>query len=176
VVFAVLGVLLQTVLAHVAYDARVWLSRIGGAVIIIFGLYLARILPIPWLERDYKLQVGAAPGRNRYLTSALFGAAFATGWTPCVGAVLGAILTLAVTSPGTALAMLLAYSLGLGLPFLAVGLFAAGAQKFINRWAGAMQKISVVFGLVLVALGVLVFTQRLERIASFELLNRFLAP
>jgi len=173
-VFALLGVLLQTTLSHVAYDARIWLSRIGGIIIIGFGLYLARVVPIPWLERDYKLPVGGKPGRSRYVTSVLFGAAFAAGWTPCVGAVLGAILTLAVTSPGTAFAMLLAYSLGLGLPFLLVGMFAAGAQTLINRYAGAMKKVSIFFGVVLVVLGVLVFTQRLERVANFEFLNRFL--
>lgn len=174
VVFALLGVLLQTALSSVAYDARIWLSRAGGIIIIAFGLYLARILPIPWLEREYKMLVHASAGRSRYVTSALFGAAFAAGWTPCVGAVLGAILTLAAAHPGSAFALLMAYSLGLGLPFLLVGLFAAGAQGFVNRYAGAMQKVSIAFGLVLVVLGVLVFTQRLDRIARFDLLDRFL--
>jgi len=173
-VFALLGVLLQTALSSVAYDARVWLSRIGGAIIVAFGLYLARILPLPWLEREYRLPVGVTPGRSRYLTSALFGAAFAAGWTPCIGAVLGAILTLAIAHPGSAFVLLLAYALGLGIPFLIAGLFAAGAQGFITRFAGIMRKVSMAFGLVLVALGVLVFTQRLERVASFEFLNRLL--
>lgn len=173
-VFALLGVLLQTVLSSVAYDARLWLSRIGGVVIIVFGLYLMGLLRIPWFEREHKLSVASGSGRNRYITSALFGAAFAAGWTPCVGAVLGAILTLAISQPGSAFALLLTYSLGLGIPFLLVGLFTASAQGFINRYAHAMQYVSKLFGLVLVILGVLVFTQRLARIANFEFLNRFL--
>lgn len=174
VLFALLGVLLQTALSSIAYDARIWLSRIGGVIIIVFGLYLAGLLRISWFEREHKLSVSTNSGRNRYLTSALFGAAFAAGWTPCVGAVLGAILTLAVSQPGSAFALLLAYSLGLGIPFLLVGLFTAGAQGFINRYAHVMQYVNKVFGVVLVVLGVLVFTQRLARIANFEILNRFL--
>lgn len=174
VIFAVLGILLQTALSSVAYDARVWLSRIGGVIVIVFGLYLMRIIRIPFLDREYKMTVSSAPGRNRYLTSGLFGAAFAAGWTPCVGAVLGAILTLAVTKPAMAFTLMMTYSLGLGLPFLVVGLFAASAQTVINRYAKAMQYVSVLFGVVLVALGVLVFTQRLERIANFEFLNRII--
>jgi cytochrome c-type biogenesis protein len=174
VVFAVLGVLLQTALSSVAYDARIWLSRAGGVIVIAFGLYLAKVIRIPFLDREHKFGVAASPGRSRYLTSALFGAAFAAGWTPCVGAVLGAILTLAVTSPGSSFALLMAYSLGLGLPFLLVGLFAAGAQGIINRYARAMSYVSVVFGILLVVLGILVFTQRLERLANFEFLNRII--
>lgn len=173
VVFSVLGILLQTVLVHVALDARLWLSRVGGVIIIIFGLYLAKILPLPFLNRDYKFKV--MPGlHGRYVTSLLFGAAFAAGWTPCVGAALGAILTLAVTQPGSAFALLLAYTLGLGIPFLVVGFFAAAAQTVITRYARVMEYVSIAFGVILVILGVLVFTQQLTRIASFDFLNRIL--
>ncbi|HXV27192.1 MAG TPA: cytochrome c biogenesis protein CcdA [Candidatus Paceibacterota bacterium] len=173
-VFAVLGVVLNTVLSTVAYDARIWLSRVGGVLIIIFGLYLTKLIRLPFLEREYKFRVAGTGIRSRYVTSFLFGAAFAAGWTPCVGAVLGGILTLAVTQPGSAFFLLMSYALGLGIPFLLVGLFAAGAQRFIARYARAMEYLTVVFGVVLIVLGILVFTLRLERVASFELLNRFL--
>jgi cytochrome c-type biogenesis protein len=173
-VFAVLGVLLNTLLSTVAYDARIWMSRIGGVFIIIFGLYLAKLIRIPFLEREYKFRVGVGHIKSRYASSFVFGAAFAAGWTPCVGAVLGGILTLAVVQPGSAFFLLLTYALGLGIPFLLVGLFAAGAQSFIARHGRTMEYLTVAFGYVLIVLGVFVFTNRLARLANFDLLNRFL--
>jgi len=173
VVFSALGVLLNTVLARAAYDVQQWLGRIGGAVIILFGLYLADLVKIPFLEREYKFH----PARrlhSQYLTSFLFGCAFAAGWTPCVGAVLGAILGLAAATPGAAFSLLLAYSLGLGLPFLLVGLFTAESGSVIARYSGAFRYIRIGFGILLVLLGILVFTRRLGIIANFELLNRWL--
>jgi cytochrome c-type biogenesis protein len=149
------------------------MSRVGGVLIILFGLYLAKIIRIPFLDREYKFRVGLNL-RSRYLTSFVFGAAFAAGWTPCVGAVLGGILTLAVTQPGSAFILLMSYALGLGIPFLLVGLFAVGAQGFIGRHAKSMEYLTVAFGVILVVLGILVFTQRLERIANFEFIQRYL--
>ncbi|MEK7643376.1 MAG: cytochrome c biogenesis protein CcdA [Patescibacteria group bacterium] len=175
IVFAVLGVLLNTVLESVAYDARTWLSRIGGALIIFFGLYLATLIRIPFLEREYKINV-QKKFSSQYLTSLLFGAAFAAGWTPCVGAALGAILGLAASNPGSAFYLLFAYSLGLGMPFLLVGLFAAQASNVINRYAHILKYINMAFGVVLIVLGVLVFTERLALVANFDFVNRIVAP
>jgi cytochrome c-type biogenesis protein len=172
-VFAVLGVLLNTLLEGVAYGTQVWLSRVGGGIMILFGLYLTGLIRLPFLEREYKLRVKAR-FHSRYLTSALFGAAFAAGWTPCVGAVLGSILALAAAEPGSAFALLFIYSLGLGLPFLAVGLFASQSSAFINRYAKALRYITIAFGIVLIILGILAFTQNLNRLANLELLNRLL--
>lgn len=170
IVFAVLGVLLNSVLRTAAYGVQEWLSWIGGAIVIFFGLYLMGFFHISFLEREHK--IGTAKKFNsRYLTSLVFGMAFAAGWTPCVGVALGAILGLAVSAPGTAFYLLLAYSLGLGLPFLIVGLFASQAANLINRYAGIVRYINIVFGVILVALGVLVFTQNLPLIANWSLLN-----
>lgn len=172
-VFALLGVLLNSILEGAAAGVKMWLSRGGGVVIIFFGLYLTGLLRVPFLEREYKFSVGTKLN-SRYLTSVLFGAAFAAGWTPCVGPALGAILGLAASSPGQAFSLLLAYALGLGVPFLLAGLFASQASALINRYAHIVVYINVVFGLLLIVLGILVFTQELNRIASFEFLNRFL--
>ena len=173
IVFAALGVLLNSVLRTVAYGVTEWLSWIGGAIIIFFGLYLMEFFHIPWLEREHKL--GAAKKFNsRYLTSLVFGMAFAAGWTPCVGIALGAILGLAVSAPGTAFYLLLAYSLGLGLPFLIVGIFASQAANLINKYAGIVRYVNIVFGAILVVLGILVFTQNLSYIANWSLLNNVL--
>ena len=172
-VFAALGVLLNTVLEHIAYDVQIWLSRIGGIVIIFFGLYLVKLIRIPFLEREYKFQV-KTKFKSKYLTSLLFGAAFAAGWTPCVGAVLGSILGLAATRPDSAFGLLLAYAIGLGIPFLIVGLFAGQASKFIQRYAHIVHYINFAFGIILIGLGILIFTQNLAKIANFEFLNQLL--
>ncbi len=180
IVFAVLGVLLNTVLAHAAYAVQEWLSWIGGAVIIVFGLYLMGFFRIPFLEADHKFGVslgGGADGkgfRSRYLTSLVFGFAFAAGWTPCVGPVLGGILGLAVSTPGAAFYLLLAYALGLGIPFLIVGALAAQASALINRYAEKLEYVTKAFGAILVILGILVFTQSLSLVANFGFLNNLL--
>jgi len=172
-VFAALGVLLNTILEAIAYDVQQWLARIGGGIIILFGLYLTGLLKLPFLEREHKFKVPLNL-RSRYLTSTLFGAAFAAGWTPCVGAVLGGILGLAATAPGSAFTLLFSYSLGLGLPFLATGLFAGHASAFIQKYAHILSYVNIGFGVLLIILGILAFTQSLNLIANFELLNQFL--
>jgi cytochrome c-type biogenesis protein len=173
VVFALLGVLLNTVLAGVAYGVQAWLSRIGGLIIIFFGLYLVGLIRIPFLERTHAFAVKKQFG-SRYFTSFVFGAAFAAGWTPCVGAALGAIIGLAATQPGSAFFLLLSYAVGLGIPFLIVGFFAGHADAFIQRNAAKLKYINMAFGVLLIILGVLVFTQRLSTIANFGFLNNFL--
>lgn len=172
-VFALLGVLLNTVLQNIAYDVQIWASRLGGAIIIFFGLYLSGLIKIPFLDRDHKMIVKKRFS-SRYITSILFGAAFAAGWTPCVGAALGAILGLAASHPGTAFSLLMSYSFGLGVPFLIVGAFATQAGRVVERIAPWLKYINIVFGIVLIALGILVFTQSLSLIANFSLLNSIL--
>ncbi len=173
VIFALLGVLLNTALSAVATNLQIWLSRIGGVVIIFFGLYLTGLIKIQWLAADHKFTV-TKKFNSRYLTSFVFGAAFAAGWTPCVGAVLGSILALAATQPGSAFSLLLAYAAGLGVPFLIVGLFAAQASHLITRYARALRYVNIVFGVLLIGLGVLIFTQNLNMVASFDFINRCL--
>jgi len=173
VVFALLGVLLNTVLEGAAYQVQTWLARIGGAIVIFFGLYLAGLLRMKFLERTHTFKIKRQFG-SRYITSFVFGTAFAAGWTPCVGAALGAILGLAASEPGSAFALLFSYSIGLGVPFLVIGAFTAQAQGVINRFAYALKYINIAFGIILIVLGVLVFTQSLNLIANFGLLNSVL--
>lgn len=173
VVFAILGVVLNSVLAHAAYAVQEWLSWIGGALVIFFGLYLMGFFKIPFLEFDHKLRVGIS-FRSRYLTSLVFGFAFAAGWTPCVGPVLGGILGLAASAPGEAFFLLLSYALGLGIPFLIVGALAAQASDAINRYAAKLEYVTKAFGAILVILGILVFTQSLSLVANFDFVNQFL--
>jgi len=173
VIFSLVGVLLQSVLSNVSGTVQIWLGRAGGVIIIFFGLYLLGLVSPKFLQREHKLHVKRKFG-SQYLTSFVFGAAFAVGWTPCVGAILGAILTLAVTQPGSAFFLLLSYSLGLGIPFLLVGLFTNQAQKLIFKSRKFLRYINYLFGVVLLALGVLVFTNQLSRIANLEFASNFL--
>jgi len=171
-VFALLGVLLNTVLERSSYTIQIWLSRIGGIIIILFGLYVLKLIKIPFLDREHKLQIkGLQPS---YFTSFLFGAAFAVGWTPCVGAVLGAVLTLAVTNPGQSFYLLLSYAIGLGIPFLIVGLFSTQALSLISKNERFFKYFNIIVGILLIMLGILVFTQQLSRIASLGFINQLL--
>lgn len=172
-VFAIAGILLQTVLSSVSYSAQKWMARVGGVLIILFGLYLLGLIKVGFLEKEHKISV-KKKFKFVYLTSFIFGAAFAVGWTPCVGAVLGAVLTLAATSPSVALPMLIAYSLGLGMPFLLVGLFADRAGIWINKTGSWIKYLNYVFGAILVFVGILVFTSQLSLIASFSFASDFL--
>lgn len=172
-VFSLLGVLLNTVLEAAAYSVQLWLARIGGGIIILFGLYLTGLLKFPLLEREYKFAVHRTFG-SRPFTAFLFGAAFAAGWTPCVGAVLGGILGLAASAPGSAFVLLLMYSLGLGIPFLLVGFFASHAASAITRLLPFLVYFRILFGILLIIVGVLAFTESLGIVANLEILNSFL--
>ncbi len=173
VVFALIGVLLNTILSQIAYDAQIWLSRIGGVVIIFFGLYLTGIIRVRFLDRPHTIQVRTLFG-SRELTAFAFGAAFAAGWTPCVGAALGAILGLAATEPAVAFALLMAYALGLGVPFLLMGLFAGEVGAWLSHWGTVTRYATVAFGLLLIGVGVLIFTQQLAAFGNFDFLTKML--
>lgn len=160
-VYTAAGFLLNSLFLDVSYSAQYWLSKAAGIIIIFFGIYLTGVLKLPLLEREYKIRLGSV-SRANYLSSFLLGAAFAVGWSPCVGPILGSIIVLAATQPGSALVLLLTYSIGLGLPFLLVGLFVSQAAELIRKYAGALRYMNVFFGLIMVIIGWLVFNQRLS--------------
>ena len=166
VIFALLGVLLNTVLERVSYDVQTWLSRLSGIIIILFALYILGLIKISFLEREHKISVKKRFSVT-YLTSFVFGAAFAVGWTPCVSAILGSILALAVTKSGLGFVLLLSYALGLGIPFLLVGIFSTQATNLISKSETALRYFNIVVGILLLILGVLVFTNKLNIVANF---------
>ncbi len=122
IVFIILGVA-SSAFGHLLFDLRFILSKVGGIVVIIFGLHMIGVFRIPFLEYDTRIQ--QLPDRKwGYLSSALMGVFFSAGWAPCVGPVLGAILTLALNggSISTGVSLLSAYSAGLAIPFLIAAL------------------------------------------------------
>lgn len=162
---AVAGIVGQTLALY-----RIWLTRIGGVLVIIFGLFMMGLLNLPFLSR--KFQVGATNllGGHRPRNAFLLGAAFALGWTPCVGPILGSILFLASTSQ-TVLAgtfLLFIFSLGLALPFLAIALGMSSASKFIAKISRHLNIISLIGGAFLVGLGILLFLNRTDILISYS--------
>lgn len=170
-VFSIIGVLLNSFLIGVSYQLNQYLSWIGGIVIILFGLFVLGLLNIPFLQQEYKTH--PEKRGNQYISSLIFGAAFAAGWTPCIGPILGAVLTLAVTNPGTAFTLMIAYSLGLGIPFLIAGLFAPEALGFLAKHKKILQYFNTVAGILLILLGILVFTGQLAAVGNFVLADPF---
>ncbi len=170
-VFAVLGVILNSVLVTVGIGFQSALQSIGGVVIILFGAYL--ILSTKLRRLNFEKKMTKLPRfKTSYITSFVFGAAFAAGWTPCVGPILGSTFTLAATAPGAAYNSLLAYSLGLGIPFLITGAFFSQATGLIRRMVKYLKYFNPIMGAVLIILGTLVFTNQLALLGNFPLANQ----
>ncbi len=167
-IFSLVGVLLQTILSNVGYTVQTWLGRIGGIIIIFFGLYIVGLIKPKFLEREHKLTV-KRKFKSSYVTSFVFGAAFAIGWTPCVTAALGAILALAATKASSAFILLVSYTLGLGIPFLLVGLFAEQAQKLVKKSGKWIRYLQIFFGILLILIGILIFVNQLNKLANLEI-------
>ncbi len=160
-VFAVLGLILHGALVQAGPGLQILLAQIGGGIVIFFGLYLMGLVKLSFLERTHIFRVHKKFS-SRALTSFVFGAAFAAGWTPCVGAALGAILGLAALAPAKTFFLLVAYALGLGAPFLIIGAFAGEIERYLVRSFAWIQYVNILFGGVLVWLGALAFTQNLS--------------
>jgi len=164
-VFMAFGLILNGVLGGATADIKALISRIGGALVILFGLFVMGVFKVGFLEQEHKI----APMKTRwqYLTSALFGATFAAGWSPCVGAVLGGVLTLAATDSAGAFPLMLAFTAGLGVPFLFIGGIGTEAIGFISKFKGAMKYYNLIVGFFLVVIGLLMATGLLPQISSF---------
>lgn len=144
-----------------------WLSRIGGILIIYFGLVSLKFLPSPF-KGGVSLNANAASSLKLF-GSFLVGSTFAIGWSSCVGPVLAAILVLAGSSAslGSGVTLLLAYSIGLMLPFLLVGLFTVRASTFLSTHSGLVDWFSKLGGVILILLGILVFTNQFRTLVGY---------
>jgi cytochrome c-type biogenesis protein len=167
VIFVALGAA-ASVIGQLLFDIREWIARIGGIIVVIFGLHTIGIINIPFLDYDTRRQVN--PGEKAsYLSSGLMGVFFSAGWAPCVGPVLGAVLTLAVSGGDISQGAILlsAYSVGLAIPFLLAALGIGKATGLLRRHRKAIRYISIATGVVLVIVGVMLFTGTLEQLARF---------
>ena len=144
------------------------LGKIAGAIVILFGLHTMGVLRIEWLYQEKRVQTSQQRPEG-FLGAALVGMAFAFGWTPCLGPILAGILAVAATQDtvGQGVQLLSAYSIGLGVPFFATAL---AINRFFAAFARIRRhyhKIEIVSGALLVAIGVLIFTDRFTIIAQW---------
>lgn len=167
VVFVILGVA-ASAFGALLTGMRAWVARIGGIVVIVFGLHMTGVFRLRFLE--YDVRVHADPGGAwGYLSSFMMGVFFSAGWSPCIGPVLGAILTLAISngSMASGAALLVSYSLGLAIPFLIAALTIGWVSGRFGRYGRAMHAIEVGMGVILVIVGLLLFFDLFQRISSY---------
>jgi len=167
VIFGLFGVFLG-LLGYWLQDLIPWIQKIGGIIIIVFGLHMIGVFKIPFLYEERRVEVERKASWG-YLSSFLMGVFFAAGWTPCVGPILGGIILLA-TDAATAwqgAALFVAYSLGLGIPFLLFGLAFDAMSGFLKRANQYLNIVSIISGIFLLVLGILIFTDSLTYLARF---------
>lgn len=167
VVFVLLGITVS-VIGSLLYSLRDWLAKIGGVIVVLFGLHMTGILRISFL--DYDLRPQSQGDRQRsYVSSFLLGIFFSAGWSPCVGPVLGSILTLALNggSISQGVSLLSVYSLGLAIPFLAAALGIGWVGTILRKYRKVMHYVEIVMGVILIIVGVMLF------FGTFEQLGRF---
>ena len=178
IVFVTMGVAASAV-GRVLLLHRVWVARVGGAVIILFGLYLAGAFNLSFLGRDTRLQLRDKP--FGFLGTVLVGMAFGAGWSPCLGPILGSILTFAATAGDAArgAVLLSAYSLGLAVPFLVSAVALEELIGFAQRNRARLAWLTRASGVLLVIVGLLlvsgyltVLTGMLQKITPSWILNR----
>jgi cytochrome c-type biogenesis protein len=148
---------------------NVWVRIIGGLVIIVFGLHLIGLLKIKYLYKDTRQFSNEKP--HGMLGSLMLGIAFAAGWTPCIGPILGGIIGLAATSGGWKSGLMLAafYSAGLAVPFLVTGLAINQFLGFYSKFRRHLHKVEVASGIILILIGLLIMSNRLTVLASSRL-------
>jgi cytochrome c-type biogenesis protein len=150
------------------------LGQVGGVVVIVFGLVTLGVLKIPWLNYDTRPEWKPNP-RSSLISSGVMGIFFAAGWTPCIGTTLGAILTLGFSQQTTGQAMVLSsgYALGLGIPFLVIGLLMDRATLLVRRLRRYQRGIQIFNGIFLIVIGLLLLTGRMNLIAIWAQRNGY---
>ncbi|MFH1524303.1 MAG: cytochrome c biogenesis protein CcdA [Chloroflexota bacterium] len=155
-------------LGGLLFDLRTWLAKIGGVVVVIFGLHMIGVFRIPFLEYDVRVYSQTNP-RWGYLSSLLMGIFFSAGWSPCVGPILGAIMTFAFNGGSILRGILLgvAYSAGLAIPFLLAALGVGWVTVLLRRYGKVMRIVEIAMGVILIFAGVLLFLGSFSVLASY---------
>lgn len=155
VVFVALG-LAASAAGGLLGAARPWLTRLGGVVVIFLGLHMTGIVRLGFLDQELRLSQRSVPGRT-FAASFLLGVFFSAGWSPCVGPVLGAILTVAAGggTPAQGAGLLAAYAAGLAVPFLMAAWGIGWLSRPLGRLAGVSRAVEVTTGLIMAAVGVM---------------------
>jgi cytochrome c-type biogenesis protein len=165
-VFVLLGAS-ATALGSALRYYQVWIARVGGVLVILFGLLCLGVVKVGFLEQERRLQLQDKP--VGYLGSALVGIAFGAGWTPCIGPVLGAILSLAATTESVSRGMVLlgVYSAGLAVPFLLAAVAVESFLEWFQRFRRFLPWVMRVSGVLLIFVGLLMATGQFTRLAGW---------
>ncbi len=165
-IFLALGAT-ATVIGRVLFSQRDLITKIGGVMIIVFGLYLVGVLNIGFFARERRVHLANKP--VGYLGTVLVGIAFGAGWTPCIGPILGSILLYASTEADLprGLALLTAYSLGLGVPFILSALAVDRFMSFFQKFKKQMMWMQRGAGVLMIGIGVLMITNQFTILASY---------
>jgi len=165
-IFLALGAT-ASALGRLLLQYQLWIGRVGGVLVVGFGLYLLGVLRPAFLMRERRLELARKP--LGYLGSGVVGIAFGAAWTPCVGPILGAILTLAAAqaSVGQGVVLLAAYALGLAVPFLVTAYALDRFLTWFQRFRPYIVWVDRTAGALLVLLGLLLLTDRFTLIASY---------
>lgn len=168
VVFMSLGASFS-LLGRLLFDYQQILKKVGGVLVILFGLYIAGFLKLPLLTRTFRLELQDRPAG--YLGAFIVGVTFAAGWTPCVGPILGSILLYASTAKtaNTGILMLGAYSLGLAIPFFLSALALNRFLDYFDRFKRLLPVVSAIGGIFLVVVGSLLLTNYFTILSAYAL-------
>lgn len=159
-IYVALG-LAASALGSFFYSSRGWLPIVGGIWVVLMGLTLLGFIRIPFMMREVRYQFANKP--QGYFGSVLVGLAFAAGWTPCIGPILGAVLALAAGSPGMGGLLLLVYSIGFALPFIGLAYW-LGSVRILSRYSLVVERVG---GGIMVLMGVLLATGYMERMSAW---------
>jgi cytochrome c-type biogenesis protein len=170
-VFIALGAS-ATAISHLLLQYRYGANIVGGVIVMLFGVFMTGLIPMPWLQRDFRFHEALRGGRP--VAAYVLGLAFGFGWTPCIGPILGAILTISALSAtaSTGVTLLGVYSLGLGLPFLAAAIFTDALLRRRGELGKAGRLLRVGTGAVMIAMGAAMITGIMSTF-SFWLLDAF---
>lgn len=170
-VFVLLG-LGATAIGKTLILNRLLFMRIGGLLVIIFGLYAMGLFnKFLFAQKEIQIQLPQSIRRLRYIGPFLMGTTFAVAWSPCVGPVLGAIITLAALTGDVFKggSLLFVYSLGISLPFLIIALTLSHSYKLLKKVGPNLKYISFASGILLIAVGILMFSQKYDLVSGFIL-------
>ena len=165
-VFILLGAS-ATLLSGLIYEYLDILRVVGGIIIIIFGIHFMQIIQLPFLNRDTRYQIESY--RPGVVGSYVIGLSFAFGWTPCIGPILGSVLSIAASSETVTygIVLLMLYSAGLGIPFLLAAYAINGFMRFLTKIRNYIRVIEIFTGVLLVIFGILILTNRIQELAFF---------
>ena len=160
-----------TLLGSLFGQYKEWIARVGGVVLILFGLITMDVIRVSWFYMDTRPEFQDQKGS--YLSSLTMGLFFAAGWSPCVGATLGAILTLGLSQDTTSQAMVLSsgYALGMGIPFLLLAIGVDQATGWVRKLGKHIRTFQIISGVLIIIIGIMLLTDSLNLISTWSFQN-----